>query len=59
MTNKDKYIAELRAQHPEMPQEFFDFCAAIPDYDKAMHYADLLHLCRHRPKGHPSHVHQW
>ena len=34
MTNKDKYIAELRTQHPELPQEFFDFCAAIPDYDK-------------------------
>ena len=45
MTNKDKYIAELRAQHPELPQEFFDFCAAIPDYDKAMHYADLLGTC--------------
>lgn len=45
MTNKDKYIAELRAQHPELPQEFFDFCAAIPDYDKAMHYANLLGTC--------------
>ena len=45
MTNKDKYIAELRARHPELPQEFFDFCAVIPDYDKAMHYADLLGTC--------------
>ena len=45
MINKDRYIAELRAQHPELPQEFFDFCAVIPDYDKAMHYTDLLGTC--------------
>lgn len=45
MTNKDKYIAELRARHPELPQDFFNFCAAIPDFDKAMHYADLLGTC--------------
>lgn len=45
MTNKEKYIAEQQARHPELPQEFFDFCAAIPDFDKAMHYADLLGTC--------------
>ena len=45
MTNNEKYIAGLRAQHPELPQEFFDFCAVIPDFDKALHYSDLLGTC--------------
>ena len=45
MTNNEKYIAGLRARHPEMPQEFLDFCAVFHDYDKALHYADLLGTC--------------
>lgn len=45
MTNKDKYIAMLHAQHPDMPQEFLDFCTVFCDYDKTRHYADLLSTC--------------
>lgn len=45
MTNNEKYIAQLKAEHPELPQKFFDFCAVLGNYDKASHYADLLATC--------------
>lgn len=45
MSNKEKYIAELRAQHPDAPIEFLEFCYILRDYDKATKYADELASC--------------
>lgn len=45
MTNKEKYIADLRSQYAEEPEEFLELCWVLHDYDKARGYADLLATC--------------
>lgn len=45
MTNKEKYMAGLRSQHPDDPEEFLEFCCVCHDYDKAKRYADILYTC--------------
>lgn len=45
MTNKEKYMAELRNQHPDDPEEFLEFCSVFHDYDKAKKYGDILYTC--------------
>lgn len=45
MTNKEKYIAELRNQHPDDPEEFLEFCSVFHDYNKAKNYGDILYTC--------------
>lgn len=45
MTNKEKYIAELRNQHPDDPEEFLEFCSVFHDYNKAKSYGDILYTC--------------
>lgn len=45
MTNKEKYIDDLRSQYPDEPEEFLELCWLLHDYGKARDYADLLSAC--------------
>lgn len=45
MTNKEKYIDNLRSQYADEPNEFLELCWLLHDYDKAKAYADLLCAC--------------
>lgn len=45
MTNKEKYIADIRSRHPGVSGEFLELCWVLHDYDKAKSYADILSAC--------------
>lgn len=45
MGKREKYIADIRQEHPEAPEELIALCVELHDYDKATHYADLLGAC--------------
>lgn len=45
MTNKEKYIADIRSRYPDVSGEFLELCWMLHDYDKAKRYADILSAC--------------